>query len=150
MFWAISCSSPGGKILLIQHLVSSLSVSDRPVHKLRKFFLNLCTGRSLNESDDTGCCTNTSWPHEDGQYIVQNMQRIVINVFKKNCAFSSSWSLAKVVHQSLGMWRKYQNYHLIQIEKWRQLFCLEFKFKTGLWNGTRLFISEMRKMSLMI
>jgi len=36
MFRAISCSSSGGQILLIQHLVSSLSVSDRPVHRLRK------------------------------------------------------------------------------------------------------------------
>jgi len=36
MFRAISCSSSGGQIVLIQHLVSSLSVSDRPVHRLRK------------------------------------------------------------------------------------------------------------------
>ena len=56
MFWAISCSSSGGQIVLIQHLVSSLSVSDRPVHR--------CTGRSLTEiiSTDirqnpiTACC----------------------------------------------------------------------------------------------
>jgi len=36
MFRAISCSSSGGQIVLIQHLVSSLSVSDRPVHRLRR------------------------------------------------------------------------------------------------------------------
>ena len=36
MFRAISCSSSGGQIVLIQHLVSSLSVSDSPVHKLSK------------------------------------------------------------------------------------------------------------------
>jgi hypothetical protein len=36
MFWAISCSSSGAQIVLIQHLVLSLSVSDRPVHRLRK------------------------------------------------------------------------------------------------------------------
>ena len=36
MFRAISCSSSGGQIVLIHHLVSSLSVSDRPVHRLRK------------------------------------------------------------------------------------------------------------------
>jgi len=41
MFQAISCSSSGGQIVLIQHLVSSLSVSDRPVHR--------CNGRSLTE-----------------------------------------------------------------------------------------------------
>ena len=33
MFRAISCSASGGQIVLIQHLVSSLSVSDRPVHR---------------------------------------------------------------------------------------------------------------------
>jgi hypothetical protein len=36
MFRAISCSSSGGQIVLIQHLISSLSVSDHMVHK--------CTG----------------------------------------------------------------------------------------------------------
>jgi hypothetical protein len=30
---ALSCSSSGGQIVLIQHLVSSISVSDRPVHR---------------------------------------------------------------------------------------------------------------------
>ena len=33
MFRATSCSSSGGQIVLIQHLVSSLSVSGRPVHR---------------------------------------------------------------------------------------------------------------------
>jgi len=32
MFRAISSSSSGGQIVLIQHLVSSLSVSNHPVH----------------------------------------------------------------------------------------------------------------------
>jgi len=36
MFRAISCSSSGGQTASMQHLVSSLSVSDRPVHRLRK------------------------------------------------------------------------------------------------------------------
>ena len=53
MFRAISCSSSGGQIVLIQHLVSSVSVSDRPV---------LCTGRSLTDSDDTRCCINPLKP----------------------------------------------------------------------------------------
>ena len=43
MFRAISFSSSGGQIVLIQHLVSSLSVSDRPVHRLRKNFSSLST-----------------------------------------------------------------------------------------------------------
>jgi uncharacterized membrane protein YobD (UPF0266 family) len=62
MFPAIYCTSSGGQIVLTQHLVSSLLVNDRLVHRLRKkreFFLNLCTGRSLIESDDTRCCVNT-------------------------------------------------------------------------------------------
>jgi hypothetical protein len=33
MFRAIPCSFSGGQIVLIQHLVSSLSVSDRPMHR---------------------------------------------------------------------------------------------------------------------
>jgi len=33
MFRAISCSSSGGQIVLTQHVVSSLSVSDRLVHR---------------------------------------------------------------------------------------------------------------------
>jgi len=36
MFRAISCSSSGGQIVLIQHLLSSVSVSDRPVYRLRR------------------------------------------------------------------------------------------------------------------
>jgi len=67
MFRAISCSSSGGQIVLIQYLVSSLSVSDRPVH------LHLCTGWSLTESDDTRSCINTIWPPEDEQDIARNM-----------------------------------------------------------------------------
>jgi len=35
MFRAISCSSSGGQIILIQHLVSSLSVSNLSVYRLR-------------------------------------------------------------------------------------------------------------------
>jgi len=50
MFRAISCSSSGGQIVLIQHLVSPLSPSGAQ---------DLCTGRSLTESDDTRCCVNT-------------------------------------------------------------------------------------------
>ena len=37
------------------------------------FFLNLCTGRSLTESDDTRCCINTIWPPEDKQDIARSM-----------------------------------------------------------------------------
>ena len=43
MFRAISCSSSGGQIVLIQHLVSSLPVSDRPVHRLAENGSSLST-----------------------------------------------------------------------------------------------------------
>jgi hypothetical protein len=42
MFLVVGCSSSGGLILSMQHLVSSLSVGDCPLHRLRKnssFFL---------------------------------------------------------------------------------------------------------------
>jgi hypothetical protein len=65
MFRAISCSFSGGHIVLIQHLVSSLSVSDRRVH--------LCTGRSLTESDDTRCCINTIWSPKNEQDFARNI-----------------------------------------------------------------------------
>ena len=47
MFRATSCSLSGGQIVLIQHLVSSLSVSGRPVHS---------TGRLLNLLKFSLCC----------------------------------------------------------------------------------------------
>ena len=74
MFRAISCSSSGGQIVLIQYLVSSLSVSDRLIHRLRK---NLSTGQSLTDSDDTRCCIDTIKPTEDEQRAARNMQRIL-------------------------------------------------------------------------
>jgi len=61
MFQAISCSSSGGQIVLIQHLVSSLSVTVR------------CNGRLLTERDDTRFYINTIWPPADEQDIARNM-----------------------------------------------------------------------------
>jgi len=46
-------------IVLVQHLVSSLSLDDCSVHRLRDSSRNLCTEQSPKESDDTRCCTNT-------------------------------------------------------------------------------------------
>ena len=68
MFQAIPCLSSGGQIVLIQHLVSSLSVSECPVHRCY-----VCTGRSLTDSDDTRCCINTISPPDDEQDIARNM-----------------------------------------------------------------------------
>ena len=46
-------------IVYKQLLVSSLSAGDRPVHRLRKNFLNRCTGQSPADSDDTRGCIYT-------------------------------------------------------------------------------------------
>jgi len=46
-------------IVLVQHLISSLSVGDCSVHRLREDSRNLCTEQSPKEIDDTRCCTNT-------------------------------------------------------------------------------------------
>jgi len=75
MFQETPCSSSGGQIVLIQHLVSSLSVSGPPVLWLRgnHFSLNLCTGRLLTESNNTRCCINTIWPPDDEHDVSWNM-----------------------------------------------------------------------------
>jgi len=47
-------------VVLTQHLVSSLSLGDRSVHRVREDCRNLCTERSPKESDDTRSYTNTT------------------------------------------------------------------------------------------
>ena len=59
VFRTLLCSSSGGQIVLVQHLVSSLSLRDCSVHRLREFSRNLCTEQSPKDSNDTRCCTNT-------------------------------------------------------------------------------------------
>ena len=54
-----------------KHLVSSLSVSGRPVQRLRVFTLNLCTGQPLTNSDDTRCCINTIQPPDDEHIMLE-------------------------------------------------------------------------------
>jgi hypothetical protein len=39
----------------------------------REFYLNLCTGRPLIESDETRCCINTIQPPDDDSYNAGNM-----------------------------------------------------------------------------
>ena len=73
MFRALLCSSSGGQILLVQHLVSSLSLGDCTVHSLRESSRNLCTEQSPKERDDTRCCTNTICPPEDDHNSARNM-----------------------------------------------------------------------------
>jgi len=70
MFRAVPSSSSGGQIVLLQPLVSSLSVNDRTVRRH--------TVRSFTESDDTRGCNNTICPPEDEQGTARNMLRIVM------------------------------------------------------------------------
>ena len=82
MFRALTCPYSGGKIVFSQHLVSSLSVNDCTVHRLRadsaESALNRCTVQPFTESDDTRCCENTIFPPEDGHVNARNMSRIVV------------------------------------------------------------------------
>jgi len=70
MFRAVPCSSSGRHILLLQPLVSSLSVqyAGRERHTLRPF----------TESDDTRGCNNTICPPEDEQGTARNILRIIM------------------------------------------------------------------------
>jgi len=63
-------------IVLVQHLVSSVSLDDRSVHRLRdsnQSSHNLCTEQSPKESDNTRSCTNTICPPEDEHNSARNM-----------------------------------------------------------------------------
>jgi hypothetical protein len=70
MFRAVRCLSSGCLIVSMQHLVSSLSVGDCPVHR---FFLNRFTGQSPTESGDTRCCIDKIILPEDEKHTAQNM-----------------------------------------------------------------------------
>ena len=50
------------KVLLVRYLISSLSLGDCSVHRVRESSGNLCTEQSPKDSDDTRCCTNTIYP----------------------------------------------------------------------------------------
>jgi len=73
MFRALFCSSSGGQIVLVQHLVSSHSLGDCSVLRLGESPRNLCTEQSPKDRDDTRCCTNTIYPPEDEQNSARNM-----------------------------------------------------------------------------
>ena len=76
MFRAVPCTSSGGQIILLQPLVSSLSVNGRTVCRLTA--LNRRTVRPFTESDDTRGCNNTIFPPEDVQGTARNMLRIIM------------------------------------------------------------------------
>ena len=79
MFRAVPCSSSGGQLLLLQPLVSSLSVQySMPVESGLQSALNRHTVRPFTESDNTRRCNNTICPPEDEQGTAQNMLRIMM------------------------------------------------------------------------
>jgi len=47
-------------IVLVQHLVSSLSLGNCSVQRLRESSRKLCIEQSPKDSDDTRCCANTT------------------------------------------------------------------------------------------
>jgi len=67
MFRAAPYSSSGGQIVLLQPMVSSLSVNSRTVAgwERTESALNLHTVRLFTEGDDTIGCSNTICPPED-------------------------------------------------------------------------------------
>ena len=84
MFRAISCAFSGGQIVSIQHLVLSLSVSDRPVtywewRYQMLYWYNL---------------TSWGWARYCSKH-VEDCNKCTLKKKLKNCA--SSWSLAKVI-----------------------------------------------------
>ena len=58
MFRAMSCSSSGDQIVLILHLVSSLSVSDRLVHIYHTGLLTACEQKHLLLFRATSCSSS--------------------------------------------------------------------------------------------
>jgi len=80
MFRAVPCSSSGGQIVLLQHLISPLSVNGRTVCRLRADCspLSTCILYGCIQSDDTRGCSNTICPPEDEQGAARNMLRIVV------------------------------------------------------------------------
>jgi hypothetical protein len=89
-------------IVYMLPLVSSLSAGDCLVHRLRKFFLNRCTGESPAECADAAHIQLRRRPPADGQSNVRNFYRILIYVLYVNkqefCA--SSWRSTKVKENS--------------------------------------------------
>jgi len=74
MFRAVPCSSSGGQIILLQHLVSSLPVNGRTVCPSQPAYSTAV----YTEIDDTRGCNNTICAPEDEQGTAGNMLRIIM------------------------------------------------------------------------
>jgi len=80
MFLAVPCSSSGGQIILLQPLVSSLSINSpysMQVESGLQSALNLHTVRLFIESDDTRGCNNIICPPEEEQGTARNILKII-------------------------------------------------------------------------
>ena len=79
MFLTLACPSSGGQIVLLQHLVSSLSVIGCTVlpDALQSALIRH-TVQPFTESDDTRCCDNTICPPEDEHYTFRNTSKIIM------------------------------------------------------------------------
>jgi len=95
MFRAVPCSSSGGQIVLLQPLLSSLSVNSHTVYRLRAdssyqldaqflYSITICMlhynpqHASSSTFLDTRDCNNTICPPEDEQVTARNMLRIIM------------------------------------------------------------------------
>jgi uncharacterized protein (UPF0179 family) len=67
-------------MVLLQHLVSSLSVNSCTICRLKAVCSLLSTGTlySRLQSDDTRCCNNTIVPPEDEHGTARNMSRTIM------------------------------------------------------------------------
>jgi len=75
MFRALLCPSSGGQIVLVQHLVSSLSLDDCSVHRLREDESPLvtCVLNGHLKRVTIPDCTNTIFPPKDEHNSARNM-----------------------------------------------------------------------------
>jgi hypothetical protein len=80
MYRAVRCSSSGGLIVSMQHLISSLCIQ----MSCLKLHYNNFRHLTCLQSDDIRCCIDTIRPPEDEQRTARNMRRILINVLYIN------------------------------------------------------------------
>jgi hypothetical protein len=73
MFRAVPCSSSGGQIVLLQHLVYAVLFEQHSRHH----FINI-RWLTFFQSDDTRCSNNTILPPEDAHGTARTMSRIIM------------------------------------------------------------------------
>jgi hypothetical protein len=120
MFRAIPCSSSGGQIVLLQHLVSSLSVN----------------------GDDTRCCDNTICPPEDEHGNARNMSRIIMqHVY---CYIINELWIKLVIERSV-LWCRSEKHQIILINIFYNIYIqiLYNNVCCADWRNTDIFSSYL-------